>query len=226
MSCPLRICIGASNALPDSDSLAAFADRFLVRCFLEPVSDSLLEDMLAGGRRSVTIEAGQMSLLDQLCERADRVDLSPIRPLLAQALRHLRKEGIGLSDRRSVRAQNLIAAAAAMSDREVAGPGDLWPLILAVPTAAEQRIARECLEPLLESTDSSALPHLAEETSSAPQVRARVLYESGKKALEPPIDPLRVEGVLRDIDANFESGLLPTQLAEMRQRLKSSLTCA
>src|SRR5512133_519982 len=34
LSCPLRVCVGASNALPDDESLAAFADRFLLRAFL------------------------------------------------------------------------------------------------------------------------------------------------------------------------------------------------
>src|SRR5499427_1718316 len=31
LKCPLRICVGASNGLPTDESLAAFADRFLVR---------------------------------------------------------------------------------------------------------------------------------------------------------------------------------------------------
>src|SRR6476660_4359556 len=33
IQCPLRVCVGASNVLPEDDSLAAFADRFLVRIF-------------------------------------------------------------------------------------------------------------------------------------------------------------------------------------------------
>src|SRR6185436_7639348 len=38
-ACPLKVCVGASNAIPDDEALAAFADRFLVRVFLEPVPD-------------------------------------------------------------------------------------------------------------------------------------------------------------------------------------------
>jgi len=34
LRCPLRICVGASNSLPTDESLAAFADRFLVRVFV------------------------------------------------------------------------------------------------------------------------------------------------------------------------------------------------
>src|SRR5687768_12303112 len=49
MQCPLRVCVGASNGLPEDESLAAFADRFLARIFVEPVPDPRLEDLLAGG---------------------------------------------------------------------------------------------------------------------------------------------------------------------------------
>lgn len=223
LSCPLKVCIGASNALPEAESLAAFADRFLVRCFVEPVGDSQLEDLLAGGRRTVSFSSGRIHDLDRLSEQADNVDLSGVRPLLAQALRTLRKEGVGLSDRRSVRAQNLIAAAAAVAGREQATSGDLWPLVLAVPTASEQKIARRCLEPLLNESDSSALHHLAEEISAGPRVRARLLVEAGEKALLEPVDRLRVEGVLRDIDANFAPESLPGDLALIRERLKYEL---
>src|SRR6185312_3011326 len=34
----LRVCVGASNALPDDPALAAFADRFLARVFLDDVA--------------------------------------------------------------------------------------------------------------------------------------------------------------------------------------------
>jgi MoxR-like ATPase len=223
INCPLRVCIGASNSLPEGESLAAFADRFLVRCFIEPVNDSQLENLLAGGRSKVEFTPGDLNQLDQLSELAEAVDLSEIRPLLAQALRRLRKEGVELSDRRSVRSQNLIAAGAAIAGREKATPADLWPLVLAVPTASDQRLARKCLEQMLTDSDNPALHHLAEDVSSGPKVRARLLIEAGEKALEPPVDELRVEGVLRDIDANFATETLNSELADLRERLKSSL---
>lgn len=37
---PLRVCVGAANHLPDDPALAAFADRFLARVFVEPVADA------------------------------------------------------------------------------------------------------------------------------------------------------------------------------------------
>src|SRR5436305_4631356 len=49
MECPLRICVGASNALPTDEALAAFADRFLVRLFLDPLPETRLEELPEGG---------------------------------------------------------------------------------------------------------------------------------------------------------------------------------
>lgn len=225
MKCPLRVCIGASNSLPEEESLAAFADRFLVRCFLHPVSDSLLEEMLSGGREKVEfVGGGELSTLDELSRKAGEVELGEVRPLLAQAIRQLRHEGVNLSDRRSVRAQNLIAAAAAIAGREKAGAEDLWALVLAVPTEEEQKVARRCLTELLGESDNPALHHLAEEASAAPRVRARMLVEVAEKALAEPLDTLRVEGVLRDIDANFSEDDLPPELTEARARLKAALS--
>ncbi|MFF1797975.1 AAA family ATPase, partial [Kitasatospora sp. NPDC058263] len=48
---PLRVCVGAANHLPDDPALAAFADRFLARVFVEPVADARLEELLEAGRR-------------------------------------------------------------------------------------------------------------------------------------------------------------------------------
>ncbi|HIB64097.1 MAG TPA: hypothetical protein EYO33_02980 [Phycisphaerales bacterium] len=163
------------------------------------------------------MSAGDLNVLDELSTQAESVDLKEVQPILAQAIRKLRREGISLSDRRAVRAQNLIAAAAAISGREKAGPEDLWPLVLAVPTEDDQKLARRCLRELLSQTDNPALHHLAENASAALQVRARMLAEEGEKAL-------RVEGVLRDIDANFSETDLPAELAQLRERLKSSLS--
>ena len=49
MRVPLRVCVGASNALPDDEALAAFGDRFLIRAFLDPIADPRLEELPEGG---------------------------------------------------------------------------------------------------------------------------------------------------------------------------------
>lgn len=72
---PLRVCIAASNVLPEDEALAAFADRFLLRAFVEPVGNAMLEDLLEGGdalRNNVRSGAVRASLadLDTLAEAA------------------------------------------------------------------------------------------------------------------------------------------------------------
>jgi len=53
LACPLRLCVGAANALPEDESLAAFADRFLLHLFVDAVPDHQLEALLAGGWQAV-----------------------------------------------------------------------------------------------------------------------------------------------------------------------------
>jgi MoxR-like ATPase len=225
---PLKICVGASNALPEDPALAAFADRFLARVFVTPVPDSELEQLLARGAEaahpftSATIE--DLSLLT----RARRsLDLNPVRESLARAVRLLRRAGVALTDRRIVRSQNLIAAAAALAGRGSASHADLWPLIYAVPTELEQQTARDALRELLAESES-ALGSAALDASASARARAAKLEEATRAALaEPRTDAgreswlLRLEGLLRDMDASFSQAALPEPLPELRQKLKA-----
>lgn len=228
LQCPLRVCIGASNALPDEEHLAAFADRFLLRCFVQPVPDPMLESMLEGGARQPVLSARfPLEQLDELSRQAQLVDLSEVRPLLAQALRKLRAQGVALSDRRSVRVQRLIAAACVLDGRSKAGPADLWPLVLAAPTQAAQDLARRCLEQELAASASSTLIEVAEEASRGPLARAHRLAEAGRALLgqrQPNVQwQLKAEGILREIDAGFLPQELPDELRSLRHDLASSL---
>jgi MoxR-like ATPase len=125
-----------------------------------------------------------------------------------------------------VRIQNLVAAAAVLAGRQRALREDLWPIVLAVPAASGQQRARQCLEDELSCSDSPSLWSLAEEAAAAPKVRARRLLAEGKRLLEMVADPereMRIEGLLREIDAS----LLPThwgqELEQVRARLVEEL---
>src|SRR5688572_21722823 len=178
MRCPLRVCVGASNALPDDTTLAAFADRFLLRSFVEPVPDPLLEDLLSGGRKIDVGRAGatsSLSALDTLSVAAFNADTEPVRAALADAVRALRAAGVQLSDRRIVKLQRLASAAAALAGRATPSPADLWPIVYAVPTREAQDLARETLSELLKHSENTALAHAAAEASEGPRARARLL---------------------------------------------------
>ncbi|MBI5537990.1 MAG: AAA family ATPase [Deltaproteobacteria bacterium] len=226
-TCPLRVCVGAANVLPNDEVLAAFADRFLVRAFVEPVPEPQLEELLeAGWLRPALGAAGSISDLDALGEAVDRVDVEAARPHLADALRLLRGAGLTLSDRRAVRVQRLMAAAALLDGRTTAAPGDLWPIVFVVPTADGQKIARDVLRERLARSESGTLPAAALEASQGPRARAIRVIEAGRLLLgERPgagdmdaqqVWRLRLESVAREIDSIFAPEELPEELKALR----------
>ena len=235
VSCPLRVCVGASNALPDDPSLAAFADRFLIRQFVEPVADPLLEDLLEGGWSLQAAQpdtaASSLKVLDSLAVAARGMDLGPVRPLLAACVRALRAAGIHLSDRRVVKLQQLLAAAAALDGRGQPGVEDLWTVVLAVPTAAEQAQARDVMGPWLREARSASLPAAAEDASRGPAARGERLRQQAETLLAlRPTSPQeevawrqRLEGVARELDAGFAPEALSGPLRKTRADLVAAL---
>ncbi|CAM3255109.1 AAA domain-containing protein [Corallococcus sp. ZKHCc1 1396] len=233
---PLRICVGASNALPEDDALAAFSDRFLARIFVEPVPDSRLEELLTGGAslwQDAVPRVASLDALDVVAGVARGADLGPVRPHLAQALRTLRSAGIGLSDRRAVKVQRLVAAAAALAGRTTPGVADLWPLIYAVPTKEAQALARDVLRDVLAASENTALPAAALEASAGPLARAQRIAQAGQVLLEtrPPDEDadaltawrLKLEGVAREMDAGFAPEALPDALRALRGEVAAVL---
>ena len=227
--CPLRICVGAANGLPEDESLAAFADRFLLHAFVEPVSDHRLEDLLAAGwqaGRPVAAAQADLSCLDVLNAAVDDVDMDIVRPAFAHAVRQLRAAGIALSDRRIVRAQRLVAAAAVLAGRRQATPADLWPLLFAIPHQAGQASARDVLRDVLAQASHPLLQSVTEHAAQTPQARIGRLVEQADRLLlgangHPPRE--HVEALLREIDANFDPAALPADLGERRGKLIGSI---
>jgi len=229
---PLRVCVGAANGLPDDEGLAAFADRFLLHTFVEPVADNRLEELLAGGwqvgRQPIAARA-DLACLDILNAAVPEVDMDAVRPALAHAIRHLRQANIPLSDRRLVRAQRLIAASAVLAGRQAASVADLWPLLFAIPTHAGQQGAREVLRDMLAQASHPLLQAVTELTAQTPQARVARLVEATDRLLlgaagKPPRE--QAEALLREIDANFDAGGLPVELAERRTQLIGSISWA
>lgn len=231
IQCPLRVCVGASNGLPDDEALAAFGDRFLLHLFVESVPDNQLEAMLAGGWQSEQRPVQQLlglSQLDTLGLAMNNVDLGSVRPALAQAIRRLRGAGIQLSDRRIVKSQRLIAAAALLSGRLEASEADLWPLLYVLPTKETQQHGREVLREIFAQSNNSHLFSAVEEATLQPMSRLSRLLETGEDYLartEQPTGAL-LEGLLREIDANFNEQTMPSALQEIRGQLARLLTPA
>ncbi|MFT3713534.1 MAG: AAA family ATPase [Archangium sp.] len=223
---PLRVCVGASNALPTDEALAAFADRFLLRTFVEPLPDALLEELLAA-RPTKLKPMATIADLDALISAAREVDLTLLRPLYAQCVRLLRQAGVELTDRRLVRIQRLIAAAATLNDRTRAEPEDLWPLVFALPSQEQQALARNVLKQQLDAAKSDAMPGAAQEATLGRAARAKILEERAAVLLTTELRDaawrLQLEGVARDIDSAFAPEALPESLRARRQLIVETL---
>ncbi len=228
---PLRVCVGAANALPEDVALAAFADRFLVRVFVSAVPDSELEALLSAGATQLRDDRPTATLaeLDCLVRARQAVDLTGVQPLLAHAVRLLRQCGISLTDRRIVRSQNLVSAAAAISGRQVATRQDLWPLVYVVPTALEQESAREALRALLDQSDGPLVAAQFDASASASSRAGRIAEAAEALLSDEPVNgereawQLRLEGILREMDASFPRDALPEPLPGLRERVAARL---
>jgi MoxR-like ATPase len=239
VDCPLRVCVGASNSIPDDPALAAFADRFLVRVFVEPVSDAKLEELLEASwslARGALAPVASMTAIARVAAAARAVDLSAVRADYAHALRLLRGASIVLTDRRAARAQGLVAAAAALAGRSTATRADLWPIVFAVPTAESQSAARDVLRDLLAEAKNEGLPVASELASSGPAARALRLVRATDAAFaDRPAEGdagsrdrwrRKLEGIAREIDAGFAAADLPETLGTARARIVAELGAA
>jgi MoxR-like ATPase len=132
-----------------------------------------------------------------------------------------------------VKVQRLMAAAAALAGRQTPGVADLWPLIYAVPTKEGQALAREVLRELLAATENPALAAAALEASAGPLARAQRIARAGREVLDgrPESGPagelsawrLKLEGVVREMDAGFASEALPADLQALREEIRVTL---
>ncbi|HET9956585.1 MAG TPA: AAA family ATPase, partial [Polyangiaceae bacterium] len=237
ITCPLRVCVGASNRLPEDDQLAAFADRFLVRLFVEPIGDSGLEELLSSGwslGSKLNPVTSSMAHLDTLGHAALEMDLTSVRGALAHAIRLLRGAGVELTDRRIVRLQRLVAGAAALAGRTQPTIADLWPIVFALPTQPAQQLGREVLRELLAGSENQALVSATAEGSLGARARGARILRDGTAILNdaPPDEAnrgawlLRVEGIAREIDATFTRDSLPADLADLRARIVDKLAAS
>lgn len=188
---PLVALIGATNEIPDDEALRAFLDRFLVRCFVEPVGDEAFAALLGAGGAEARVDgaaadardgAGEAALsaqLDVVELRAARVAASRVAlpPAVVDTLAGLRRQArdwnLQVSDRRWVRAVALLRVAAATAGRDEVGLDDLLLLKYLLPERIDQ------VEPL----EQWLLARLGADAPLEP-VRAARIVEAFEKQIE------------------------------------------
>ncbi|MDY0954824.1 AAA family ATPase [Stenotrophomonas rhizophila] len=225
IQCPLRVCVGAANALPEDESLAAFADRFLLRLFVEPVADDRLEALLEAGwanEAGIPVHAAEIADLDLLRAQVPKVGMDQARTTLAGAVRTLRAAGLQLSDRRIVKIQRLVAAATVLAGRDTATDADLWPLFYVLPSRDTQISAQDVLRDSMVTAANPTLRSAVETMVLQPVSRVDRLVQAARSCLEDhgnAASSTIAEVLLREIDANFTAAALSPELAVERVRL-------
>ena len=165
---PALMFVGASNRLPEEESLNALFDRFLLRVRCDNVVDSQLPSVLQAGwaMQEITKKpVGSVSIegLRHIQSLVASVDLAPVMSSYISAITRMRRAGIAVSDRRAVKLQRPIAASALLCSRSTANVTDLW--ILRHCWDVEEQ--REVLASIVESSMQQATPD--EKAVSHPQ---------------------------------------------------------
>lgn len=142
---PTLMVVGASNRLPEDETLGALFDRFLLRVRCDDVPAERLADVLhAGWMLEMNGAAAPAGLgvddVRQLQRMLRDVDLAPIRTAYLELIRRLRYAGIRISDRRAVKLQRPIAASALLCGRLRANVTDLWVLRYVWDTDEQQEV--------------------------------------------------------------------------------------
>lgn len=161
---PALMFVGASNGLPEEESLNALLDRFLIRVKCDYVDPDKLHEVLLSGwklENNAQEEKPVISSDDirQLQAESRLVDLSAIRSKFIEVVHSLRNTGIKVSDRRAVKLQNLIAASALLCGRMQAMLSDLWVLKYIWDTEEQIEILEGIINNIIEKdTNEQAHP--------------------------------------------------------------------
>ena len=171
---PLLMVVGASNHLPEEESLQALFDRFLLRVHCDNVADEELADVLAAGWRLAAHEASERpapvneSQIRQLQNALPEIDLQPSATAYINAVRRLRAAGIVISDRRAVKLQRLLAASALLCGRAETCDSDLWVLRYIWETEEQQELIRSVIDEITEASADSPESHPRARQQSRP----------------------------------------------------------
>lgn len=162
---PTLMFVGASNIVPQDDTLNALLDRFLVRVKCDYVHPDALQEVLLAGWKLENANVRNEKPLEMRHIKADEIrqlqhdcraiDLSNIRKQYIQVIYSLRNTGIKVSDRRAVKLQNLIAASALSCGRKVATLADLWVLKYIWDTEEQMEILDALINHVIEKDNTT-----------------------------------------------------------------------
>ncbi|XAM01608.1 AAA family ATPase [Phycisphaeraceae bacterium D3-23] len=236
---PALMFIGASNRLPEDETLGALFDRFLLRVLCENVESERLRDVLNAGwqieRDSATGVAGEGATVESirtLQAVVPNVDLSSVREPYLELVARLRRAGIAVSDRRAVKLQRVVAASALLCGREVAQPSDLWVMRYIWDVMEQRELIREMVDQVIgQAGDEAGARHGRSVENTRPDAEALArdlavigdalddadLNDAGRAHLQDRVGVLA--GRVQWVDNGAQREALEATLAGLWQRL-------
>lgn len=205
---PLLSAFSASNHLADDDSLKALFDRFLLRCHVDNLPRASTARLLTAGwaleQQGGAPTGVSADDLRELAQRIYATDLGGIRDLYTEVIHKVRDLGVGLSDRRAVKVQKLLAASAVLCERNRAEPSDLWVLRYVWDRAEQIGPLRGLIQGVLEQHPAGDRAH---PLSSSPE----------------SVDPEDLARQLQSVEAEMKQGgkLSLLAAARLRERVAS-----
>jgi MoxR-like ATPase len=156
---PLLMAVGASNRLPEDDTLGALFDRFLLRGRCDNVAPERMQDVLIAGWKldlgrvepAATFPVEDVRRLNAML---GEVDLVPVRPAYIELIHRLRYAGIPVSDRRAVKLQRLMAASALLCGRLEVNATDLWVLRYIWDAEEQQEVLASLVQDAIDKSDA------------------------------------------------------------------------
>jgi MoxR-like ATPase len=207
MDCPLMTVAGASNELPEDESLAALYDRFLIRYWIGYIQDHDNEVALVKGNARESIAASMT--LDDLAALQDAVDQVHMSDEVAMSIvaikRALQSKGIVCSDRRWSKVGRVLRAFALLNGHAEVEDDDVLFLQHVLWDNPDQRVM------VREEVGKVASPLTAE---------AVAIFDAAKEAHG---ELLTKEGTPDFLIAAVD---LRATLKEMRTRLTESIRAA
>lgn len=166
--CPLISAIGATNEVPEDEVAEAFFDRFLMRVTVSPVSAEGFGELLGADPAGAWQAPEQGAALGPedlaaLAAAGAKVTLpAAVLAIFAELRAHLAAAGIYVSDRRWVKAAQLLRVAAASEGRDAVS---VWDLLLlpwcTAPDAPRQAALGDWLGARLGVREAFAPPRVA-----------------------------------------------------------------
>jgi MoxR-like ATPase len=156
---PALMFVGASNLLPEDETLNALLDRFLIRLKCDYVEPDKLSSVLLAGRK---LDAGDTVMtntilpteIQNLQAANKKINLSNVLDKYIDLVFSIRNAGIKVSDRRAVKLQNLIAASALLCNRQEAILSDLWVLKYIWDTEEQVEILEGIINTVIQKDES------------------------------------------------------------------------